>query len=181
MHPTPPDLLPLLDAIAFAARAHRHQFRKDGQTPYVSHPVRVALIANQVFGVTDRRVLTAAVLHDTIEDTTSDCDDIVERYGADVARWVAALTKDKRLPHAEREANYVAALAAGGWQVHVCKLADVYDNTLDSEYFSPEKRKKMFERSRFYLAALEPHLANEVRPAFEIVKRLLADKASVIA
>jgi (p)ppGpp synthase/HD superfamily hydrolase len=177
MNPMPPDLLPLLDAIAFAARAHRHQLRKDGQTPYFSHPVRVAFIANQVFGLTDRRVLTAAVLHDTIEDTTSDCDDIIERFGLDVAQWVAALTKDKRLPDEEREKAYAAGLATGGWQVHVCKFADIYDNLLDSAHLSPAKRQKTIERSRFYLSALEPHLTVESRPAFEIVRQLLDAKS----
>ncbi len=173
----PPDLLPLLEAVAFAARAHRHQLRKDGQTPYVSHPIRVAWIANQVFGVTDCQVLTAAVLHDTIEDTTTDGDDIIERFGPDVHRWVVALTKDKRLPEAEREPAYAAALAAGGWQVHLCKLADIYDNLLDSGQLSLEKRKKTLERSSFYLDALEPHLTDEGRTAFDIVDQLLKAKA----
>jgi guanosine-3',5'-bis(diphosphate) 3'-pyrophosphohydrolase len=177
MSPAPPELTQLLDAVAFAARAHRHQLPKDGQTPYASHPFRVALIASQLFGVTDRHVLTAAVLHDTIEDTTADGDDIIERYGPDVHRWVVALTKDKRPPEAERERAYAAALVAGGWQVHVCKLADIYDNLLDSVQPSPEKRMRTFERTQFYLTALEPHLTAESRPAFEMVQTLLDAKS----
>jgi guanosine-3',5'-bis(diphosphate) 3'-pyrophosphohydrolase len=173
MSEPPADLLSLLDAVAFAARAHRHQLRKDGATPYVSHPFRVCLILQHVFGVTDHRVLTAAVLHDTIEDTTTDADDVVEQSGPDVRRWVAALTKDKRLPDAEREQAYAAALAAGGWQVHVCKLADVYDNLLDSHQFPPEKRARVFDRARFYLDALEPHLGAESRSAHATVRGLL--------
>src|SRR5689334_2895677 len=148
----PADPVPtLLDAVAFAARAHRHQLRKDGQTPYASHPFRVCLVLRHVFGIDDAQVLTAAVLHDTVEDTTTDCDDLIERFGPDVARWVAALTKDKRFPDEERERAYAAALTAGGWQVQVCKLADVFDNLLDSGHFPPEKRRKTFSRSRFYL------------------------------
>ena len=62
----PPDAVrPLLDAIAFAARAHRHQLRKDGQTPYASHPFRVCLVLRHVFGIDDPQVLTAAVLHES--------------------------------------------------------------------------------------------------------------------
>src|SRR5262245_42497729 len=76
---------PLLNAVAFAARAHRPQLRKDGQTPYVSHVFRVCLVVWHVFGVDDPRVLTAAVLHDTIEDTTTDYDDLREQFGDDVA------------------------------------------------------------------------------------------------
>src|SRR5216683_2353929 len=95
---------PLLEAIAFATRAHQGQLRKDGRTPYVSHVFRVCLILRQVFGIDDSQALTAAVLHDTVEDTTTDFDDLEEKFGADVARWVAALSKDKRLPEKEREA-----------------------------------------------------------------------------
>jgi guanosine-3',5'-bis(diphosphate) 3'-pyrophosphohydrolase len=164
---------PLLDAIAFAARSHQGQLRKDGVTPYVSHPVRVCLILQHAFGISDQKILTAAVLHDTIEDTTADADDVIERFGADVHRWVAALTKDKRLPDDQREQVYAAALVAGGWQVHVCKLADVYDNLLDSRGLPPEKRRKVFQRSQFYLDALEAHLTVESRPAHAIVRRLL--------
>ena len=64
-----PQLDLLLDAVSFAARAHQGQFRKDGRTPYASHPTRVCLVMRCVFGVEDPEVLAAAVLHDTIEDT----------------------------------------------------------------------------------------------------------------
>src|SRR5947199_8574177 len=100
----------LLNAVAFAARAHRPQLRKDGQTPYVSHVFRVCLIVRHVFGIDDPRVLTAAVLHDTIEDTTTDYDDLCERFGGDVAAWVAALSKDTRQKEDEREREYMAEL-----------------------------------------------------------------------
>src|SRR5947207_14097454 len=87
----------LLSAASFAARAHRHQLRKDNQTPYAAHPFRVCLIVRHVFGFDDPKALAAALLHDTIEDTTTDRDDLIEQFGAEVAEWVAALTKDNRL------------------------------------------------------------------------------------
>src|SRR5436853_7554517 len=90
-------------AAAFAARAHRHQLRKDRETPYVSHVFRVCLVVRHVFGFDDPRMLAAALLHDTIEDTNTDYDDIADEFGRDVARWVAALTKETRLPDDERE------------------------------------------------------------------------------
>src|SRR5713226_1440591 len=88
----------LLEAISFAARAHQGQLRKDNRTPYASHAFRVCLIVREIFGVTDPEVLTAAVLHDTVEDTTTDHDDLAKQFGRQVADWVAALSKDKRLP-----------------------------------------------------------------------------------
>src|SRR4051794_3522816 len=102
----------LLEAVSFAARAHRHQTRKDGQTPYVAHVFRVCLIVRHVFGIDDPKVLTAAALHDAIEDTPTDYDDLEEAFGRDAATWAAALCKDMRRPEQERERDYVAHLAA---------------------------------------------------------------------
>ena len=51
----------VLDAVAFAARAHHGQLRKDGKTPYASHPFRVCLIVRDIFGVDDPRVLADLV------------------------------------------------------------------------------------------------------------------------
>src|SRR6266481_8104671 len=91
----------VLDAVAFAARAHQGQLRKDKQTPYVSHVFRVCLILRDLFGFDDPRMLCAALLHDTVEDTTTDFDDLTEKLSPEVAHWVALLTKDKRLPDGE--------------------------------------------------------------------------------
>jgi guanosine-3',5'-bis(diphosphate) 3'-pyrophosphohydrolase len=164
----------LLHAVAFAARAHRHQLRKDRTTPYVSHVFRVCLTVRHLFGVDDPRVLTAAVLHDTIEDTTTDLDDLIEEFGADVANWVRALSKDKRLPDAERELSYMAELAASPWEVQVCKLADMHDNLEDSAHLSAEQRPRTLARSRGYLEALRSNLKPEAREAFKIVERVLS-------
>src|SRR5207244_12460807 len=101
-------------------------------TPYASHVFRVCLIVRQVFGVDDASVLTAAALHDTIEDTTTDYDELKEEFGAEVAGWVADLSKDKRLPDAEREKAYETPLAKASRQVKVAKLAHVFDNLMES-------------------------------------------------
>jgi (p)ppGpp synthase/HD superfamily hydrolase len=168
------DLPPaLLDAIAFAARAHDGQRRKDGRTPYVSHVFRVCLITRYLFDVVDPSVLLAAVLHDTVEDTTTDFDDIQEHFGAQVADWVAALSKDKRLRDEEREAEYCRVLSAAPWQVRICKLADVYDNLSDSGNQPAEKRARSLLRSRTYLDALKVNAPREIERAMGIVEDLL--------
>lgn len=118
-------------AASFAAVAHRHQVRKDGVTPYVAHVFRVAMIVRDVFGCTDPVCLAAALLHDVIEDTGADYDEICERFGREVADCVAALTKNMALPEAQREAEYDARLAAADWRARLVKLADQYDNLCD--------------------------------------------------
>jgi guanosine-3',5'-bis(diphosphate) 3'-pyrophosphohydrolase len=166
---------PLLEAVAFAARAHRGQLRKDGETPYASHVFRVCLVVRHVFGIDDPAVLTAAALHDTVEDTTTDFDDLEEQFGATVAGWVATLSKDKRLPEDQREAAYTAALARAPWQVKACKLADILDNVLDARHTKPEQRARSLRNARRYLAALQQDLPEPVRRAWDLVARLVAE------
>jgi guanosine-3',5'-bis(diphosphate) 3'-pyrophosphohydrolase len=176
MEPLQPTYRPLLEAVAFAARAHRHQVRKDNQTPYVSHVFRVCLVLRHVFGVEDPQALAAAVLHDTIEDTTTDFDDLAEQFGADVAAWVALLTKDKRLPEPQREEAYMAdILRCPAWQVRVCKLADIFDNLMDARHTAPAQRQKVLVRSREYLQALARDLPEQARRPHEIVSALLGE------
>jgi guanosine-3',5'-bis(diphosphate) 3'-pyrophosphohydrolase len=162
---------PILDAISFAARAHHGQIRKDGKTPYVSHVFRVCFILRDVFEIDDRQALTAAALHDTVEDTTTDFDDIEEAFGKEVASWVAALSKDKRLEQDAREAAYERTLADAPWQVQVCKLADVLDNAIDAATLPVEKRGKAMQNACRYLTALQKQLKPEARKAWEIVAR----------
>ena len=164
----------VFEAAAFAAQRHRHQLRKDKETPYVSHVFRVALIVRHVFGIDDPSVLAAAVLHDTVEDTKTDYDDVVERFGPVVAGWVAALTKDMRLPHEEREAEYVATLAQSPWQVKVCKMADVYDNLNDSSHFDAAGRRRTCQKSRTYLDAVAAGLPEKAQAAFALTEQKLA-------
>ena len=154
----------LLEAVSFGARAHEHQRRKDGRTPYASHPFRVCLILRHVFGLDDAQALTAAALHDTLEDTTTDFDDLEEHFGREVAEWVAALSKDKRLPETQREQVYLAQLVRAPWQVKVCKLADLFDNGMDLCQLRPAKAERSLggsELSRRNTSALASGLPLE--------------------
>ena len=165
----------VLKAVSFAAKAHRHQTRKDGQTPYAAHPFRVCLVVRQVFGIDDPKVLCTALLHDTIEDTPTDYDDIVAEFGPDVAGWVAALTKDVRLPEDVREDAYHAALASAPWPVVVGKLADIYDNLTDSRHLSSDQRRRTVARVSGYLACMKPTLPPEAAAAFRLTEQRLAE------
>lgn len=168
------------EAAAFAARAHAHALRKDGRTPYVSHVFRVCLVVRHVFGFDDPRMLAAALLHDAIEDTATDCDDIIERFGPEVAAWVAALTKDMRLPHDEREDAYAQTLRQAGWQVKVLKLADIYDNLGDCRHLAPAGRIKTAKKTRFYLDAIRTGLPEQAQTALRLVEARLAELESCL-
>jgi guanosine-3',5'-bis(diphosphate) 3'-pyrophosphohydrolase len=116
----------------WAVWKHRHQFRRDGVTPYVEHPKAVRDILRDEFGVVDPEVLAAGLLHDTIEDTNTDYDEVLDRFGKRVADLVACLTKDKRLPEARREREYFAQLARAPIGAKFCKVADTLHNLRDS-------------------------------------------------
>lgn len=120
------------EALRFATERHEGQVRKDGRTPYIEHPKAVMAIVRDEFEVDDPDVLAAALLHDTIEDTNADYDEIAERFGRRVADWVALLTKDTRLPDARREREYFKALAKAPLQARLCKIADALHNLRDS-------------------------------------------------
>ncbi len=172
----------LLEAVAVAARAHGRQNRKDLKTPYVSHPFRVCLVVREIFGFSDPRMLMTAILHDTIEDTTTDFDDLEERFGAEVAHWVSLLSKDKRLPEAEREQAYCRALESAPWQVKVCKLADVFDNLMDLDSTTPDRHDHFLKRARLYLDCLQkPPLPAEITEPLQIVGQLWHERKEQLA
>ncbi|HEV3339980.1 MAG TPA: HD domain-containing protein [Pirellulales bacterium] len=172
------DLDRLLAAISFAARAHDGHFRKDGKTPYIAHPLRVMTIASRLFGVSDVDALMAAVLHDTIEDTRTDHDDLSELCGPRVADYVAALSKDKRLAESQREREYHDAMAAAPVAVQLCKLADVYDNLLDSVGMAAKDRRKKIDKAQEAVDRFAPTLTPEWEHALELVREAIRKAAS---
>src|SRR3984893_13164860 len=81
-------------AYEIASERHRDQFRSSGD-PYISHLLEVAHILADMR--MDATTLTAALLHDAIEDTEYPVARIEERFGPDVARLVEGVTKISRL------------------------------------------------------------------------------------
>jgi guanosine-3',5'-bis(diphosphate) 3'-pyrophosphohydrolase len=139
----------LKEALALATAKHGGQLRADRVTPYVEHPKAVQAIVLKEFGVTAPEVLAAALLHDTIEDTTTDYDELAGKFGRRVASWVAVLTKDKRLPEARREREYFDGLRRGPLQAKLVKVADSLHNLRDSD---DRKRPKAVKKAKKLLS-----------------------------
>jgi len=157
-------------AASFAARAHGEQMRKDNETPYIAHPFRVAMTVRDVFEIDDANILAAALLHDTIEDTTTDYDEVQEEFGPAIASLVAALTKDMRLPEDRREKEYMKQLKSAPWEARLVKLADVYDNLADSPTASMEKSSIRKAEEVLQLADTgEPELARAVKELKQLI------------
>ena len=121
----------LLQAVDFAANKHRNQRRKnEDKTPYINHPVDVAFSLSKA-GITDVNILIAALLHDTIEDTDTSYDEIVNAFGPDVAVTVKEVTDDKSLPKAERKRLQIEHALVASRAAKLVKLADKLSNLKD--------------------------------------------------
>jgi (p)ppGpp synthase/HD superfamily hydrolase len=170
----------VLRAISYAARCHQGQLRKDGETPYVAHPMRVLAILSQVFGVNDPETLATAALHDTIEDTTADRDELIELFGERVARHVALLSKDKRLPEADRERSYLDQLAEAPSEVKLCKLGDTYDNLVDSAGLDASARAEKIRKAKTVVDRVADGLPDTAQHALEQVQNQIRHAASLL-
>ena len=81
-------------AIIFAAKAHEGMFRKGTEIPYIVHPMEAGAIAASV--TSDKEIIAAAVLHDTLEDTGTTAEEIENEFGKEVLRLVQSDSEDKR-------------------------------------------------------------------------------------
>src|SRR5919206_226093 len=101
------------------------QRRKDAEaSPYINHPIALADVLVNEGGVTDIEVLCAALLHDTVEDTATTHEELVNAFGSRIARIVAEGTDDQRLPKAERKRLQVEHAPTISKEAKLVKLAD---------------------------------------------------------
>ena len=133
-------------AYEIASERHRDQLRSSGE-PYITHLLEVAHILADLR--LDATTLTAALLHDAVEDTEYPLSRIEERFGSDVARLVEGVTKIGRLnmmaPEARQAENVRKMLLAMVHDVRVVlvKLADRLHNMRTLEYLDPEKQQRI--------------------------------------
>lgn len=116
-------------AADFAARAHVAQRRKgDAQEPYINHLAEVALLLTQATGGRDSELIAAAWLHDTLEDTDTEREELETLFGPAVAAIVAEVTDDKSLLKAERKRLQVETAPHKSGQARLLKIADKTSN-----------------------------------------------------
>jgi len=116
------------EAIMFATIAHKSQTRKGNDIPYIYHPMEVLQILTEM-GVSEN-VKIAGVLHDTVEDTDTTIDVIIEKFGEDVASLVGGHTEDKSKTWVERKTEDVASVKRGSMGLKAIIFADKLSNIL---------------------------------------------------
>lgn len=126
------DLARYKEALAYATAQHEGQTRKgEGETPYITHPKHVTEILYEVGGIRDVEILMAATLHDTIEDTTSEREDIVRLFGERVAGLVCEMTDNKKDCKEKRKLDQILHTPRKSPEAKCIKLADKIANLTD--------------------------------------------------
>ena len=142
----PEDMTRLETAYHFSENAHSGQFRASGE-PYVSHPLAVANILAQLH--LDPQALTAALLHDVMEDTEVSKTEIAKKFGKPVAELVDGVSKLDRIEFETKEEaqaeNFRKMLLAMARDVRVIliKLADRLHNMRTLDAVPPAKRQRV--------------------------------------
>jgi (p)ppGpp synthase/HD superfamily hydrolase len=145
-HPGPPVRSELPNAaLRFARRVHLGQHRKQTGEQFVEHPIAVAdLLVEAGY---DGPMISAAYLHDVVEKTEVELDEIRERFGPNVAGLVDYLSEDPEIDGygARKRALRKRILESGGDSV-VIYAADRVANMRDWHKVAPEDRQACGER-----------------------------------
>ncbi|GAA2925765.1 RelA/SpoT family protein [Streptomyces enissocaesilis] len=153
------DLSILHRAYVLAESSHRGQMRKSGE-PYITHPLAVTLILAELGAETT--TLTAALLHDTVEDTDVTLDQVRTGFGEEVCFLVDGVTKLEKVDYgaAAEPETFRKMLVATGNDVRVMsiKLADRLHNMRTLTVMRPEKQARIAKVTRDVLIPLAERL-----------------------
>ena len=142
----PEDVRQLRSAYEFSEAAHEGQFRRTGE-PYISHPIEVAKILTQWH--LDPQALSAALLHDVMEDTAVTKGEISDKFGKMVAELVDGVSKLDKIEFESQEQaqaeNFRKMFLAMALDVRVIliKLADRLHNMRTLDVMQPAKRARI--------------------------------------
>lgn len=159
-------------AKVFANIAHDGQVRKYTGEPYISHPVSVAKLVKDV-GSSDT-VISAAWLHDVVENTKFTAEDILNRFGVEVANLVLEVTDvseysdGNRYVRKEIDRQHLAKASPEGKTI---KLADIIDNAGSIIEYDLKFAKVYMAEKRALLEVLKDGDPVLLCKANEIVKR----------
>jgi len=142
----PKDVALVKDAYRFSDQAHLGQFRSSG-SPYISHPISVAEIC--AGWKLDVDAIRAALLHDVMEDQDIAKQELIEKFGSEVAELVDGLSKLDRLEFANKAQQQAESFRkmllamARDIRVILIKLADRLHNMRTLDAVKPEKRRRV--------------------------------------
>lgn len=165
-------------ALRFAADRHSDQRRKGLQgEPYVNHLIEVIWLLSEFSGVSDPILLSAAALHDVVEDTETTLAELEREFGATVTRIVDDVTDDKSLSKQERKEKQVIKVSTATPDVKLLKLADHAANVATlPETWTVERRLEYLdwsERVTSHCLGIRLKLDAEYHRRFRISRKKL--------
>lgn len=133
------DISLIFKALEFAALRHRGQLRKgEDRTPYINHPIQVAGLLANYAGETDPVLLSAAILHDVVEDTVNSVEErdnlirqISQEFGEEVLSITLEVTDDKTLKKQDRKRLQIENASHKSDKAKKLKIADKIMNLRD--------------------------------------------------
>ncbi len=151
------DIALIRRAHEFSIKAHEGQNRESGE-PYTVHCLNVALILAELH--LDSTTIAAGLLHDVVEDTSIELEDLRQEFGDEIAELVDGVTKLGRVEFKsaeEQQVEYFRKMLlsmARDIRVILIKLADRLHNMRTLEYLPPRKRKRIAQETREVYAPL---------------------------
>ena len=121
----------VLKATQFAALKHCDQRRKDGKTPYIIHPISVAMILSEIGSIEDPEILSAALLHDTLEDTDTSAHELDKNFGSRVRIIVEELTDNDMLTFSQSKQMQIDNAPHLSKNATLVRIADKISNVSD--------------------------------------------------
>lgn len=170
----------VMQAADAAARWHVRQRRKGrAGEPYIGHPLEVASLVAQATEGRDPALVSAALLHDVVEDCGVSNAEIAAQFGQEAASLVAEATDDKSLPKEERKRGQIDAAPNKSAKAKILKLADKTSNlralaTSPPADWSSARRMDYIQWARAVVAGLRgasPWLEEQFDKAAEDAER----------
>ena len=152
----------ILNAKKFALDKHKNQTKKDGVTSYNDHLEGVVFRLKNL-GITDADIISAAWLHDTLEKTDATFDEIIQRFGREVATVVLSLSKNTSLARKDMEIQYIKQLKEASIGAKIIKLCDISSNIkeLPDAPLSKTQKNKKIRRILHYLRIIKKEISEE--------------------
>lgn len=153
--------------------------RKGTGDPYVNHLIEVAEILARIAEESDTEVLSAAVLHDVIEDTSVSAAEVEKWFGPRVLKLVESLSDDKTLPQVDRKRLQIEHMHCATDEVRRIKLADLCSNVSATPADWPRNRQIEYldwsERVAEACSGAHPALEHEYQARLKHMRILLGD------
>lgn len=146
----------------FAQEKHKNQTKKDGVTSLIDHLEGVVFRLKNL-GITNADVISAAWLHDVLEKTDVTFEEIIQRFGREVATIVLSLSKDSNLSRKEMEDQYIKQLRDASIEAKIIKLCDISSNikNLANAPLSKTQKNKKIRRILHYLRVIKNEISEE--------------------